>query len=116
MSGPLLSIIIPTRNPDRARLEEVLAGLARQTAAPADFELCLVDNGSSPPVDPTFPPGLRTRVIREERAGLLWARMAGIRNTEGELLAFIDDDTVPDADFVKVAVEFMQAHPALGTA
>jgi glycosyltransferase involved in cell wall biosynthesis len=50
MTTPALAVVLPTRNPDRARLAEVLAALRVQVPPAGGFELCVVDNGSSPPL------------------------------------------------------------------
>jgi GT2 family glycosyltransferase len=112
-----ISVVLPTRNPHRGRLAEVLAGFARQTLPAAHWELCVIDNGSTPALqaaDLAAPVPLR--IAREPRAGLLWARLRGIRETHGDYLLFIDDDTIPDDNLLAAAVEFMDAHPRVGTA
>jgi len=117
MNPPKISVILPTRNPDRVRLAEVLAALARQTLPPDQWDVCIVDNGSSAPLAaPDLAACSRARVVREERPGLLAARLAGLRGTAGELVVFIDDDTVPAPGFLAAAVGFMASRPRLGTA
>lgn len=118
MSSPALSVVIPTRNPHRERLREVLAALERQTAPADAFELCIVDNGSTPALDRSEFPEFTKHfaIVREEKPGLLAARLRGIGSTSGRYLVFIDDDTVPDANFVAAAIEFLDARPRIGTA
>ncbi len=48
MSSPDISVVIPTRNPNRERLHEVLNALGNQVLPDARHEVCLVDNGSTP--------------------------------------------------------------------
>src|SRR5690606_29340238 len=45
----------------------------------------------------------RGRVVREEEPGLDKARLCGIRETEGELIVFVDDDNVLAPDFLEAA-------------
>lgn len=117
MTALAISVVIPTRNPDRARLQEVLGALQAQTLASDRWEVCLVDNGSTPPLRrESFAAPASLRIVREERPGLLAARAAGIRATTGRHLVFIDDDTVPASDFLALAVAFMDAQPEVGTA
>lgn len=117
MTDVRISVVLPTRNPHRGRLDEVLAALARQTLPAPQWELCVIDNGSSPPLAPgDFAVSFARRIVREPRAGLLWARRRGIEETRGDYLVFIDDDTIPDAGFLAAAVAFMDAHPRAGTA
>lgn len=118
MSNPIISVVIPTRNPDRSRLGEVLAALGQQSLSTDAWELCLVDNGSVPQLRPEdlgeYP--ANRRVVTEPRAGLLWARLCGLRETRGEYVVFIDDDTVPDTNFLQAAVSFMSGRPRVATA
>jgi hypothetical protein len=117
MSLPAISVVIPTRNPDRGRLGEVLAALRRQELAAGIAEICLVDNGSSPPLTAAELDGAGwLQVVREERPGLLAARLCGLHQTTAPYLVFIDDDTVPAPGFLAAAVTFMDAHPRVGTA
>jgi len=118
MNSPIISVVIPTRNPDRNRLGEVLAALGQQSLSADAWELCLVDNGSTPALQPKdlgANPGNR-HLVTEPRAGLLWARLCGLHATHGEYVVFIDDDTVPDRNFLQAAVNFMYARPMVATA
>jgi glycosyltransferase involved in cell wall biosynthesis len=57
-------------------------------------------------------PGLR-RIV-ETRQGLTHARLCGVRNTEAEWVAFIDDDCFLDEDWVAQALRFAGEHPECG--
>ena len=100
-TAPDISVIIATRNRAES-LRDVLGSLARQdTAGKFSYEVLVVDNGSTDTtrrvietLQPTFPVPLRYRY--EGRAGKPWALNAGIQETRGQLLAFTDDDTVPE--------------------
>lgn len=117
MMPPVISVIIPTRNPDPGRLGEVLTALRHQTLPLGSAEICVVDNGSTPALTAAGLGGEKwLRVVREERPGLLAARLCGLHHTNGPYLVFIDDDTVPEPDFLTAAVSFMDAHPNMGTA
>lgn len=116
MIAPAISVVLPTRNPDRARLAEVLTALRGQTLPAGAAEICVIDNGSTPALDAAGLGGGSLRVVREERPGLLAARLCGLHSTTGRYLVFIDDDTVPEPDFLAAAVAFMDAHPHMGTA
>lgn len=110
-------VIIPTRNPNRERLHEVLDALRKQDLPATAWELCLLDNGSTPALEPDLVDGFaHAQVVRETRPGLLWARLTGLRRTSAPVLVFIDDDTVPHPHFLSAAVEFMDAHPHVATA
>jgi hypothetical protein len=117
MTLPAISVVIPTRNPNRERLGEVLAALRSQTLPAGGAEICLVDNGSTPALSaPELGAEGWLRIVREERPGLLAARLCGLHHTTAPSLVFIDDDTVPAPGFLAAAVAFLDAHPRMGTA
>lgn len=117
MTTPAISIVIPTRNPNRERLREVLEALLKQSLAPREWEICLVDNGSNPALRADdFQECTQIHIVSEEHPGLLAARLCGLTHTRGALIVFIDDDTVPNQDFLQAAVAFMEAHPQVGVA
>ena len=67
---------------------------------------CSLDNASKDPLagvwDLSWHP--RARHIREEELGLTPARLRGIRESQGELLVFVDDDNVLDDAYLATAV------------
>ena len=103
------SVVIPTFNrPDR--LARCLQGLAGMRSARADFEVIVVDDGGSRPLADIiagFKDRLNVRLIRQENAGPAAARNAGAAQARGSLLAFTDDDCVPDPEWL---VQLLAAH------
>src|SRR5207244_4472638 len=77
---PLVSVVLPTHNPNPGRLRRTLAGLAAQTLPSDKWEAVLIDNASSPPVATDL---LRStlpaagRVMTEPQPGLSFARQRG---------------------------------------
>lgn len=95
---PTATIAICTR--ERADdLQRCLAGLQRMlaTGQGGAAEVLVIDSASRTPetrrVAESFP---GTRYIRLARKGLNVARNAAMRSASGEIVAFIDDDAVPD--------------------
>jgi glycosyltransferase involved in cell wall biosynthesis len=111
MSTPELSVILCTHHPRESFFPRVLAALAAQTLPREQWELLVVDNASKPPLDPV-PDG---RTIREETLGLVHARLAGIRESRGEILVFVDDDNLLAPDYLAETIEIGRAWPQLGT-
>ncbi len=97
MSASRVSVVIPARN-DAPALERCLRALARQTRAP--LEVVVVDNAS---VDATAEVARRhgARVVRESRVGIPMAAAAGYDAARGEIIARLDADSVPAADWVE---------------
>jgi len=74
----------------------------------------VADNGSSPPLDASElngERGLRMRIVREPRAGVIFARCAGILATEADLIVFVDDDNALDPDYLEQALRIAHASP-----
>jgi glycosyltransferase involved in cell wall biosynthesis len=101
---PRLSVIVATL--DRARyLRECLDGLLTQTAAADQYEVIVVDNGSTDET-PAIVKQYCERApnfsyLREERTGLSVARNAGVRASRADIVAFTDDDAVPELSWVE---------------
>lgn len=104
VTAPRVSVVVATL--DRCNyLRLCLDALARQTAGFESFEVIVVDNGS---VDETAEvvrgfcgQGRNVSYVYEERPGLSAARNAGIRASRAEIVAFTDDDAVPDPQWVE---------------
>jgi glycosyltransferase involved in cell wall biosynthesis len=115
----VISVVIPTHNPDPERLSRTLSGLRKQTLQTDDWQLVIVDNNSfnaisQPQVEQEV--GRCVDLIREPRLGLSFARLAGIDAANFEIIVFCDDDNVLHEDFLRTAVEFTRIHPAIGVA
>jgi len=103
LDTPLLSVVMCTCNRPR-QLAEFLAFMAVQTMDRADFELVIVDDGSTPPVAPVLEPflaQLSLRPFRQANAGVARARNAGVRRARGRFVAFVDDDNQPPPDWLE---------------
>jgi glycosyltransferase involved in cell wall biosynthesis len=93
---PRVSVQICTHN-RQASLARCLASLFQVEFAPDDFEIVLVDDGSTDwtaqMVEALSPP-CAFRYVRQAHAGLASARNAGIRAAAGEVVLFLDDDVI----------------------
>ena len=103
---PAISVIVPTRN--RARLlQACLASLLDQTLSPLNYEICVVDNGSTDDTQEIIKdlaakyPTHRFVAIIENNPGVSSARNSGIAATSAPLVAFCDDDIVVPADWLE---------------
>lgn len=92
-AAPLVSVVIPTHNRPEL-LREALASVAAQTFT--DWEVVVVDDGSTPPIDAAALEtmvGGRLRLVRHEQPrGVAAARNSGFAAARGELIAQLDDD------------------------
>jgi hypothetical protein len=111
-----LSVVICTRNPRADYFGRTLAALRAQSLRPNCWELLVVDNCSDQPlvdrVDLCWHPA--ARIVREETLGLTPARLRAIGEARGDLLVFVDDDNVLDADYLEAALRVAQEKAFLG--
>ncbi|WP_280155613.1 glycosyltransferase family A protein [Piscinibacter sp. XHJ-5] len=106
MSAPRISVVIPTfRRPDL--LSRCLSRVLAQRLDPRAYEVVVVDDGhdeaTQAAVDALRPAGGEPalRYLRPtEGRGPAVARNTGWRAARGALIAFTDDDTIPDADWL----------------
>ncbi|MGH7822107.1 MAG: glycosyltransferase family 2 protein, partial [Candidatus Binatia bacterium] len=105
MGARVLSVIVSTH--DRlAKLRRLLDCLRDQQLAADDYEVIVVDDGSTPAV--TLEPRTEApseRLIRVERCGRSMARNLGAKAARGQWLVFLDDD-------MTVGPSFLTAHLA----
>jgi O-antigen biosynthesis protein len=112
-STPTFSVVICTR--DRGKeLERCLDAVSRQRYP--YFDVLVVDN--APQDAAAFEIARRWGVlyIMEPQAGLSRARNLGVRASTGEMIAFLDDDGMPDPDWLQnLAAEFQDPQVAVVT-
>ncbi|MCY0998484.1 glycosyltransferase [Myxococcus sp. MISCRS1] len=109
MNQPGVTLIIPTYNGAR-RVEAPLRALVEQTAPSGCFDVVVVDNNStddtarvveqSASVAGLRRRGVEVRVVNEARQGLLFARLCGILSARRDIICFLDDDNVPEPNFI----------------
>lgn len=113
---PRVSVVVAT-NRGGPFLAEAVASVLAQTY-PA-VELVVVDDGSPDPdalrrIVEGVPVGAgapRPRVVRRAPSGVSAARNAGVRETTGDLVAFLDDDDRWHPERLRKHVEVMAAQP-----
>jgi glucosyl-dolichyl phosphate glucuronosyltransferase len=90
-----VSVIIPTRN-RFLLLDKVLKSLLRQTLSVREFEIIIIDNGSTDNtqdvVEAVIPLLPNLRYIYEPNLGLLAGRHRGFQEAQGDILVYADDD------------------------
>ncbi|MBO0950975.1 glycosyltransferase family 2 protein [Fibrella forsythiae] len=106
---PLISVIIPTYHRPEL-LRKCLDALAMQTLSPEQFEILVVDDGDQPQTALAVrkamqETGLAIRYLAQpERRGPAAARNRGWRVAIGALIAFTDDDCVPDPNWLSAGL------------
>ncbi|MDP9831218.1 GT2 family glycosyltransferase [Kineosporia succinea] len=105
-----ISVVVPYfEAPDQLRL--VLEALKLQTGP--EFEVVVADDGSSPPLDlrPDEIGPLTVVQVRQEDQGFraAAARNLAVRASSGEVLCFLDQDTIPEPGYLQ-AISRLPSH------
>lgn len=107
-----LSIIIPYFN--RADTVPLVLASIHEACGDLTLEIILVDDGSTPPATDALhglahPPD---RIIRQENQGLLFARLAGLREAGGEFVMFLDSDDLVAPGKLRMQIAAMREQRA----
>ncbi len=118
-SGPLLdkllvSVIIPHYN-DLDNLKVCLRMLTEQTFPQDKYEIVVADNNSACGIDKVISAcaGI-ARVVPAPVQGAGPARDAGVKNSTGPNLAFIDSDCLPAKDWLEQGVKALSDYDMVG--
>src|SRR4051794_36269759 len=110
-ANPLVSVVIPAFN--RAFiLPEALDSVLAQTFK--DFELIVVDDGSTDDTEEVLRPYVERRGVRflpQANQGPAAARNRGIEAARGKYVAFLDSDDLWLPIKLSVQIPRMEAHP-----
>lgn len=113
--GTRASVVISTHNRP-ARLEALLQALNRQTVAPDEFEVVLVDDGSGPATAEILQRELNRGklalevITRAVRRGPATARNQGWRAATAPVVAFTDDDCEPTPEWLEAGLRTAAEH------
>lgn len=110
-----LSAIVPTHNRPVA-LQECLETLQTQDVDPTALEVVVVDDGSDSDIAAVVATAsahgpIEMRCERLELAGLNGARNRGASSAQGQVLAFLDDDTLVSVGWAAALIEGFGRYP-----
>jgi glycosyltransferase involved in cell wall biosynthesis len=110
---PLISVVICTRN-RAVLLAKAIASVVLQDFSSQNYEIVVVDNGSSDhtrEVVQSTRSEVAIRYIREDRTGLCYARNRGWREATGRYIVFFDDDAVARPGWLRRVQEAFEHAP-----
>jgi cellulose synthase/poly-beta-1,6-N-acetylglucosamine synthase-like glycosyltransferase len=108
-----VSLVVPTLG--RPSLAALLTALAEGKPCPLPLEIVLVDDRPERPAPLPIPPGVDVTVAEGRAAGPAAARNIGWRTARHEWVAFLDDDVLPDSDWLdRLAADLTHADDHVG--
>lgn len=112
----MISVILCTYNRDKY-IYNVLKSVAENDYPHDQYEIVLVNNNSTDGTENECRrfqadyPDIRFRYFLETNQGLSYARNCGIRNAQGDLLVYVDDDATVNPEYLKTYSNFFTHHP-----
>ena len=94
------SVVVPAYNAENT-IGKCLDSLARQSISRSEYEIIVVDDGSTD-ATPEIVARYEVRLIRQPNRGPAAARNAGAQVARGELLLFTDADCEPAPDWIEM--------------
>ena len=111
MNHLLVSVIIPVYN-DQAGLDDCLRSLENQSLPCQNFEVIVIDNASQPKIELLEDANLNCILETCAKPGSYAARNVGLRIANGDVIAFLDADCLPEKNWLKQGLKAVQAtHP-----
>lgn len=112
----MISVIICTYNRERY-IYNVLQSIAEGNLSKESYEIVLVDNNSSDNTKGECDrfmadyPKIRLHYCIEPNQGLSYARNCGIRESKGDVLAYVDDDALVNKEYLSTYADFFERNP-----
>src|SRR6266571_8138521 len=109
MSGPRVSVVIPTYNSSQYLVNAVDSVLAQSVA---DCEVLVIDDGSSDDTQEVMSRyGPPVRYIHQPNGGVAVARNRGIEESRGRYVAFLDADDTWYGDKLERQLAALRGNP-----
>lgn len=109
-----VSIVVCTANREEL-LKKCLDSLLKQTAKAGSFEVLIVDNSVKKSAKEIVKDSQKTnknfKYIHERKTGLSFARNSGWQEARGKFVAYIDDDSIADRNWIQNIISFIAGHP-----
>ena len=110
---PLISLIVPTYN-RLPILKKCLAALEAQTVAKNQFEVIVIDDGSTDGTEAfmrEYKAPFRLHSLRQKNSGTGMARRHGVEHASGEYLLLMNDDTICSPNVIQEHLATQNRYP-----
>lgn len=112
-SKPRLSVVVPIFNNEHC-LAKTVESILGQTLKPEDYEIILVDDGSTDSsgeiADSLAEAYDNVRAVHQENAGVSAARNLGMDLAQGRFIAFVDSDDTLEPVTLEGALRIFETH------
>ena len=102
----LISIIIPTYNPNIIRLNRTIQGVINQSVT--NWECIIINNNSTQLFETEIIKHPQIKLVNEPKLGLTYARLKGFEEAKGNIIVMVDDDNVLDKDYLKNCIQIFE--------
>lgn len=96
----MFSVIIPAYNAENT-ISVCLRSLLQQTVDNSEYEIIVVDDGSTDNTAEVVRSFKGVRLIQQKNQGPASARNQGVKNAKGDIVIFTDSDCVPEKDWIR---------------
>ena len=113
---PFFSIITCTFNPDSKMLLRVISSVLNQETN-SEYEFLIIDNNSTNDflnnsiIKKKIESSSKIRIIKEDKQGLVYARISGVTNSNGEVIVFVDDDNELNRNYLEGVRKLISEFP-----
>lgn len=112
-----VSVVIVSRE-KKALLEKTLEALSNQTLGKNFFEVIVVDDGSKiddlKSLENKFKEKLNLMVLRQKSLGPAKGRNLGVKKAKAEIIAFTDNDCLPQTDWLEKVLAYFTDSKVIG--
>ncbi|MBD3263493.1 MAG: glycosyltransferase [Candidatus Omnitrophica bacterium] len=111
-----ISVIIPTCGRD-LKLRKCIDSILAEETDEIDFEIIVIDDRDRPPLKKlinSYTANFNLKYLSQYRKGPAAARNLGIENSQGDFIAFIDDDCTVQKQWLRRIIDAHSANPETG--
>ena len=116
-----LSVVVCTHKMSQT-LKECMDALCNQNASAEEYEIVFVNNNIRETVLKEYVmslskehPELKINYITAPLKGLSFARNSGMWSAQGEVILYVDDDSIASPDLITETIKAFEGRPELGT-
>jgi len=106
----MISVIVPAFNAEKT-IAACLTSLLNQTVAQQDYEIIVVDDGSTDATADIVRKYSQVRLLSQENQGPAAARNNGVRQAQGDIILFTDADCTVSDNWIEEMTCLLKSNP-----